>query len=258
MTVTHDGLRIDWLGYATARIEASDGTVVYIDPGRYGTLDGTWEAQYGGASHPSGGEYDAQDGDVVVVTHDHHYDDDGVRRVADTDATILVYEAVDAERIAENSGRDVVEPEELSADVRRVAYGDEPTVEGVDVEVVPAYNREDGPRADEDGTVTHPYGFGCGYNVIVDGIECFWTGDSDVVDEHADLDVSLFMPSIARSFTMDRNEAAELAEDLSPDLVVPIHYNTFDALRSDSSAFAADVAGRAIPITLNEGWPKDL
>jgi len=266
VTVRHDGLRIDWLGYATARIEGPEGTVVYTDPGRYGTLDGTWEQQYGDFSHPSGPAYDARDGDVVVVTHDHHYSDDGVRRVADEDATVLVYEEVSAEGVAASSGRDVVEPEELPYDVERVGYGDELAIgvpaEGddarVDVEVVPAYNETDGPRADAAGNVPHPEGFGCGFVVAVDDTPCFWTGDSDAIDEQRDLDVSLFLPSIARNFTMNRHGAADLAERLDPDLVVPIHYNTFESLGADSAAFAADVAGRAIPVALDEDWPGDL
>ncbi|MFB6217579.1 MAG: MBL fold metallo-hydrolase, partial [Halobacteriaceae archaeon] len=106
MTVRHDGLAVTWLGYATARI-AGDATV-YTDPGRYGTLDGTWAERYGGADHPSGPAYDRGDGDVVVVTHDHHYDSEGVGRVADEDATVVVYEAVDADRV----DRDVEPPEE--------------------------------------------------------------------------------------------------------------------------------------------------
>ncbi|MEF8853582.1 MAG: MBL fold metallo-hydrolase [Haloarculaceae archaeon] len=250
MTVRHDGLELDWLGYATLRIAGEDATV-YTDPGRYGTLDGTWADQYGGADHPSPDPYDARDGDLVLVTHDHHYDSDGVRRVASEDATVLVYEAVDAERI-NAGGRDVEVPEDLPYDVERVSYGDYLSVAGVDVEVVPGYNREDGPRADEEGNVTHPYGFGCGFHVAVDGTPCFWPGDSDVVDEHDGLDVSLLAPSIAQSFTMDRHDAADLAADLDPDLVLPIHYNTFPDLRSDSAAFAAAVAKRGVPVVLDE------
>lgn len=255
MTIRHDGLAVDWLGYACARIEGNDG-IVYTDPGRYGTLTGEWESRYGDANHPSGGAYDARDGDVVLVTHDHHYDDDGVRRVAADDATVVVYESVSAAGVKDNSDRDVVEPEELPYDVRRVSYGDELSIDGIGIEVVPAYNRRDGPRADENGDVGHPRGFGCGFVAAVDGTACFWTGDSDVVDEHGGLDVSLFLPSIARSFTMNRREAASLAEELDPDLVLPIHYNTFDALRSDSAAFAGDVASRSIPVVLDEGGER--
>lgn len=93
--VRHDGLTIDWLGYATARI-GSENTVIYTDPGRYGVLTGTWETQHGNAAHPHGDPYNAQDGDLVVITHDHHYDDDGIERVARNDATVLVYEDVSA------------------------------------------------------------------------------------------------------------------------------------------------------------------
>lgn len=252
MTVRHDGLTIDWLGYATARIEAPDGTVVYTDPGRYGTLTGEWDTTYGGRDHPSGDAYDARDGDLVVITHDHHYDDDGVRRVAADNATVVVYEAVSAEGVAESSGREVAEPENLAYDVRRVAYGDGLDAAGVDIEVFPACNHEDGPRADANGNVPHPHGFGCGFRLTVGGVDCFWTGDSDVIEEHARLDVSLLLLSIARSFTMNRHDAADLAERLRPDLVVPIHYNTFGALGADSDAFAADVAGRSVPVALDE------
>ena len=244
MTVRHDGLCVDWLGYATARIEGADA-VVYTDPGRYGTLDGTWAEGYGGASHPHGDAYDARDGDVVLVTHDHHYDSDGVRRVASEDATVVVYEAVDASRI---SGRESVPPGELPYDVRRVAYGDAVSVAGV--ETVTAYVPEDSPGAR--AGVKHPKGFGCGFRFVVDDTPCFWTGDSGVIKEQEGLDVSLPLPSISQHFTMNRHGAADLAETLDPDLVVPIHYNTFEMLRADSGAFAADVAGRAIPVALDE------
>ncbi len=253
MTVRHDGLTVSWLGYANARISDGD-QVVYTDPGRYGTLTGEWAEQYGGAPHPTGPAYDARDGDLVVVTHDHHYDSDGVRRVASEDATVLVYEAVSADGVKENSGRDVEPPEELPYDIRRVEYGDELTINGIDVHVVPAYNQPDGPwGGGKNGDPLHPEGFGCGYSLTIDGTTCFWTGDSDVIDDHYDLDVSLFLPSISQSFTMNRHDAADLAESLDPDLVIPIHYNTFDDLEADSASFAADVAQRSIPVALDEG-----
>ncbi|PSQ48138.1 hydrolase, partial [Halobacteriales archaeon SW_6_65_15] len=46
--------------------------------------------------------------------------------------------------------------------------------------------------------------------------------------------------------------AADLAEAMDPDLVLPVHYNTFEALETDSGAFAADVAGRGVPVVLDE------
>ena len=55
--VHHDGTTAHWLGYATLRL-AGDDVIVYCDPGRYGVLDGM----------------EPGDGDVICVTHDHHYD----------------------------------------------------------------------------------------------------------------------------------------------------------------------------------------
>jgi len=254
MTVSLGAFDVTWLGYACARVSGSDDTVVYVDPGRYGTLDDTWNERYGPDDHPDGRDYRRKDADVVLVTHDHHYDDDGVRRVSNEDTTVVVYESVDAERVSEG-GRDVVSPEELPYEVRRVATGETLTVAGVDVDVVPAYNDPEGPRASADGSVPHPEGFGCGFRFVVDGRACFWPGDSDFVPEHETVDTSVLLPSIAQSYTMTRHGAAELAETLRPELVVPIHYNTFPELRADADAFAVDVANRGIPVALDERGP---
>ncbi|PSQ15733.1 hydrolase [Halobacteriales archaeon QS_8_69_26] len=234
MTVRHDGLSVDWLGYATVRIAGEDA-VVYLDPGRYGVLD----------------DYEARDGDLVCVTHDHHYDSDGIERVAAPDATVLVYEDVTPEAI----DRDVAPVEDLPYDVDVVGEGASRSFGdlGVEVETYPAYNHEDGPHTDGSGCPYHPRGFGCGYRVTVDGVPAFWPGDSDVLDRHEEVDASLFLPPIGGSFTMDRREAADLAARLDPDLTLPVHYDTFEALETDSGAFAADVAARGVPVVLDEG-----
>jgi len=247
MTVRHNDLTLTWLGYATLRIEGED-TVVYVDPGRYGTLTGEWEPDTPGVSHPPARDYRAQDGDIVCVTHVHHYDDDGIERVAGDDATVVVCEGIDAA----NTDRDVPPVSELPYDVVEAGTEDELLVEGVPVLTVPAYNHPDGRNVRSDGTPIHPEGAGCGFVVELDGTSVFWTGDTDVLPGHEHLEVSVFVPSIAQSFTMNREEAADLAERMDPELVLPIHYNTFAALEADSGAFAVDVAGRGVPVVLDE------
>lgn len=235
MPIRHAGLVAEWKGYATVRLETSDSTV-YLDPGRYGVLDG----------------YGARDGDVICVTHDHHYDPDGIRRVAAEDATLIVYEAVDSNRI----DRDVDRVADLPYETRRVTDEADIVVDELVVRTVPAYNEPDGPHTMPDGQPFHPEGFGCGFHLTLptaqhpDGVRVFWPGDSDVLDGHAALDVSLFLPPIGGSFTMDRHEAATLAEELDPDIVLPIHYDTFEALETDAREFAADVAARNVPVVL--------
>ena len=246
MTVRHDNITAEWLGYATLRLEADD-TVVYFDPGRYGVLTGEWEPDDPDAGHPDPQDYDARDADVVCVTHIHHYDPDGIRRVAKSDATIVAFEGIDVHQ----SDRDLERLADLDYEVREVSMEDELLVDGTPIWTVPAYNHEDGPNVEPDGSPIHPKGIGCGFMVSLDGTRVFWTGDSDVLDGHAELDVSLFVPSIASSFTMDRHGAADLAEAMDPDLVLPMHYNTFDSLSADDEAFAADVASRGVPVVLD-------
>ncbi|MFB6083675.1 MAG: MBL fold metallo-hydrolase [Halorientalis sp.] len=231
MTVRFEDCRVDWLGYATVRIEGPDGTVVYLDPGRYGVLD----------------EYDAEDGDIVCVSHVHHYDSDGIERVAREDATVLVHEAVHHSE----TDRDVTPVRDLPYDVRRVDDERDGLVGDVIVRTTAAYNHADGPHTDAAGDPIHPEGFGCGFLLTVGGTTVFWPGDTDVLDGHAALDVDLFLPPIGGTFTMDREAAAALAEAMAPGLVLPIHYDTFAAIETDAEAFAADVASRGVPVVLD-------
>jgi L-ascorbate metabolism protein UlaG (beta-lactamase superfamily) len=242
MTIRHDGLTVEWLGYATVRLETEDGYVVYLDPGRYGVLDGQYP----------------KDGDLVLVTHDHHYDSDGIERVARQDATVVVYDGVEAANI----DRDVVPVSEIDRETVRIGQEDhfvpEPpaSTDGVETPVdvwsVPAYNEPDGPHTDESGEPYHPDGFGVGYRLSLDGVSVFWPGDSDALDGFAELDVSLFLANIGGNVVSDADESAELAAAMDPDLVLPIHYDTFDLLAADSRTFAADVAERGVPVVLDE------
>ncbi len=232
MTVEHGDLSIDWFGLATVRIETSDGTVVYFDPGRYGVLDG----------------YDARDGDLVCVSHIHHYDPDGIERVAHEDATVVVHEAIHHSE----TDRDVTPVRDLPFEVKRVDDETDTVEAGVILRTLAAYNQPDGPHVDESGEPYHPKGRGCGFIVHVDGERVCWPGDTDVLDGHAELDVSVFLPPIGGTFTMDRHEAADLAEDLNPELIVPIHYDTFEAIAADAEAFAGDLEQRGVHVELDE------
>jgi len=247
MTIRHDAITAEWLGYATLRLAGND-TVIYLDPGRYGVLTGEWGPETPGAAHPPAHDYAPKDGDIVCVSHVHHYDPDGIRRVAREDATVVAFEGINVHQ----SDRDIDRLSDLDYDVRKLSMEDDCLVGDVPIWTMPAYNHEDGPNVDADGNPNHPKGIGCGFLLSLAETRVFWPGDSDVLEGHAELDVSLFVPSIAQNYTMDRHDAAELAERMDPDLVLPIHYNTFDKLSADSGAFAEDVAKRGVPVVLDE------
>ena len=247
MTVHYDGIELEWRGYATVRLDGPD-QIIYLDPGRYGVLTGEWESDAPGVAHPPAQNYRPEDGDVVCVSHVHHYDPDGIKRVLDANGTVLACEGINPR----DSRRDLPRFSDLDHEIEHTSTEAEHVLAETPIWTVPAYNDPDGPRTREDGTPIHPEGRGCGFLLGIDGTRVFWPGDTDVLDGHAELDVDVFLPPIGGSFTMDRHEAAELAEALDPELVVPIHYNTFEALETDSAAFAEDLTARGVAVELDE------
>jgi L-ascorbate metabolism protein UlaG (beta-lactamase superfamily) len=226
-----EDVSVSWLGYATIRIEGA-GAVVYLDPGRYGVLE--W--------------YDGGDGDVVCVSHDHHYDSDGIRTVAESDADLVVFEGLNTHRI----DRPVERPADLPFDVRTVDTAADIAAGEAIVRTTAAYNEPGGPRVRENGEPYHPEGFGCGFHVTLGGTSVYYPGDTDVLEGHDRLDVDVFCPPIGGTFTMDRHEAADLAAALDPAAVVPVHYGTFEAIEADAEAFAADLSDRGVRVELDE------
>lgn len=49
---------------------------------------------------------------------------------------------------------------------------------------------------------------------------------------------------------MDRHDAAEFARSVDPELVLPVHYDTFEAIEIDVDAFAAELEEDGIPVEI--------
>lgn len=220
MSVTYHGLSFDRFDHASIRIEAADGTVIYVDP---------WSDVI---------DVDPHDADVVFVTHDDfdHYDPTGIDAVSDDGTTVVAYEAIDTS--------------DLGRPVTAIAYDGEVTVDGVHAKAVPAYNRSDGEHVDDDGNPYHAEREVIGLILTIDGTTVYFASDTDFLDEHADVRADVFVPPIGGFYTMDRHEAAEFAESVDPDLVLPVHYDTFEAIETDAEAFVEDVESKGMRVEL--------
>ena len=221
MSVQHANLTLERLGHASVRIETADGLVVYIDP---------WSEVLEG---------EPKDGDVVFVTHDDfdHYDPDAIEAVAAAEADIVVYERVDTT--------------DLDRDVTPLPYDGSLTVAGIAVEAVPAHNRADGDHVDEDGEPFHAEREVVGLLLTFDETTVYFPSDTDFLPAHNHVQADVFVPPIGGHYTMDRHEAAEFAESVDPDLVLPVHYDTFEAIETDAEAFAEDVESRGLNVELS-------
>jgi L-ascorbate metabolism protein UlaG (beta-lactamase superfamily) len=222
-TVEYEGLTFERLGHASVRIETDDGHVVYVDP---------WSEVLG--------DDDPRDGDVVFVTHDDpdHWDPAAIAAVAGDDAAVVVYEGVGTS--------------DLDREVTELAYDGDLTVDGIGVDAVPAHNDPNGPHTDEDGDPFHAEGEVVGLLLTFDDTVVYVTSDTDFLPAHDRVRADVFVPPIGGHYTMDRHEAADFAVSVGPDLVLPVHYDTFEAIETDVDAFEADVEGRNVNIRVEQ------
>ncbi|WP_255170937.1 MBL fold metallo-hydrolase [Natrononativus amylolyticus] len=222
MSVEHAGLTIERLGHASVRLETADGTVLYVDP---------WSEVLEG---------EPGDGDVVFVTHDDfdHYDPEAIAAVADSGATVAVYEGIDTADL------------DLDLETVSLPYDGERTVDGIEVRTVPAYNDPAGDHVDDEGEPFHADGEVIGLVLSIGGTSVFVPSDTDFLEHHESISADVFLPPIGGHYTMDRHEAADFARSVDPDLVLPIHYDTFEAIETDAEAFAADLEDDGIRVEL--------
>ena len=202
--------RLEWLGHAAWRIEL-DGKVILIDP---------FLSQNPVASvKPE--EIDRAD--IIFVSHE-HFDHVG-----------------DAFEIAKRLGATVVGMYEL-------------TVKASDAGVEKTLGANIGGFFDVEGikaalTPAHHSGNPCG--IIIRGEEAtiYHAGDTGLFGDMK-LIGQLYKPDIAllpigSLFTMSPTEAAVAASLIKPKVAIPMHYNTFDAIKQDPNEFARLVRRKA-------------
>jgi L-ascorbate metabolism protein UlaG (beta-lactamase superfamily) len=152
-------------------------------------------------------EGDPTPADLVLITHHHpdHCDPAMVERIAGADTPVY------APRLA---------AERLGSRTEIVKAGDVFDAAGVHVEVVEAYNTEDGSSTNK----SHVRGEGVGYVVTIGDLRIYHAGDTDLIPEMADLDdIDVALLPVGGTYTMDATEAAEAALLIDPGIAIPMH-----------------------------------
>lgn len=184
---------VKWLGHATIKLSGSK--IIYFDPYRLTQND---------------------QADLVLITHDHYdhlspKDLDKVR----TAKTIIILP-----KGSKNPPQ---------GDVRFVQPGDKVTIEGVAIQVVPAYNS---------GKQFHPRSAGyVGYIVTLDGVKYYHAGDTDLIPEMKELCPDVAFLPVGGTYTMTAAEAARAAEIIKPKIAVPIHWGAIVGSQKDAVQF---------------------
>ena len=112
-------------------------------------------------------------------------------------------------------------------------------------------------QGDESGQYTTVPG---GFLLTLDGTNVYHAGDTALIADMGLLkgQVDIALLPIGDNFTMGPEDAVRAVEMIEPEVVIPIHYNTFEVIEQDPKAFAASVADRAKVVMLEPGESYDF
>ena len=167
-----------------------------------------------------------KDASFILITHDHydHFSAEDIEKVAGPDTVLIVPEKMKG-KAGEAAGMVrktvTVKPNE--------AY----EIEGLKIETVAAYNTL---------KPFHPKSAGwVGYILLVDGKRIYIAGDTDATKEAKAVKCDIALVPVGGTYTMDAKKAAELINELRPEVAIPVHYGTVAGKPTDGDAFAAMV-----------------
>jgi L-ascorbate metabolism protein UlaG (beta-lactamase superfamily) len=193
--------RLCWLGHDSFLLEGPP--IIYFDP---------WKL----------GQETLPTADLVLVSHEHHdhCSPEDVKKVSGPETVIVA--SIGAE--AKLPGACVLRPgEHLSA-------------AGVEIEAVPAYNVN---KFRSPGVPFHPKEADhVGYIVTVKGVRLYFAGDTDFIPEMADFSCDVALLPVSGKYVMTAEEAAEAAQAIGPEIVVPMHYGSGIGTGEDGERFA--------------------
>jgi L-ascorbate metabolism protein UlaG (beta-lactamase superfamily) len=177
---------IHWLGHDSFRIEW-EGVQIYIDPYRI-----------------KGGP----PADLILISHDHsdHCSPEDVAKIRSPNTVIVTVAAAAAK---------------LGGVVEIVKPGDERTLKGVHIRMVPAYNTN---KFRSPGNLFHPpekaY---IGVLLTLGERRIYHTGDSDFIPEMRAIETDVALLPVSGIYVMTAEEAALAAQAIRPTLAIPMH-----------------------------------
>lgn len=184
-------------------IKISDGLTIYFDP--YDIKEKVSNADY------------------IFITHPHwdHLDIDSINNIAN-EKTIIVGPSSVIEKLDKSFNLLEVEPNKTY------------NLNNISFKTVPSYNI---------GRDYHPKDVRyVGYLLILNDITYYIPGDTDVIEELKELNADVIFLPVGGTYTMNREEAVEIANTINPKYAIPIHYGLAVGSREDAKYFVDNLS----------------
>jgi len=184
---------VHWLGQSGIKITGDK--IIYIDP-----LD-----------IPEG-----ETADLIFITHEHHdhLSEKDLKKIQGDQTAIVIPESC---------------KNQVKGNVKGVNPGDTLVLDGIKIQVVPAYNIGKPYHPKEKNYV--------GYIITAGNVTYYHAGDTDRIPEMKSIRADVAFLPVGGKFTMNPEEAAEAVRDIHPKVAVPIHWGSLIGSKEDAERF---------------------
>lgn len=167
-------------------------------------------------------EKNYNDADLIFITHDHydHYSEEDIDKVINENTTIIIPETLLTKLLKKGINRNsiiAVEPNK------------EYMAQEIKFETIPAYNTNKTFHPKENNWV--------GYIITINDVRYYIAGDTDITEENRKIRCDGAFVPVGGTYTMDFKEAAQLVNEIQPQIAVPIHYGSIVGTEQDAVDF---------------------
>ena len=163
------------------------------------------------------------DADIIFITHSHydHYSEEDISKVIKDNTTIVVPK--DLEDMVLQFGF-------AKEHIIVVSPNEEYSVLRINFKTIPAYNTNKNfhPKSNER----------VGYIGNLGQTKIYIAGDTDITEENRQVKCDVAFVPIGGTYTMTYSEAAELINEIKPQIAVPIHYGLIVGNKEYANNFA--------------------
>lgn len=166
------------------------------------------------------------DADIIFITHDHydHFSPEDIEKCAGSGTRFVAPYTMAKAFSKANISEDRVT-------FMHAGYSAE--VLGIPVDAIAAYNLIKPFHPRKNGWL--------GYVVTLEGKRIYVCGDTDATPEAKAVNCDIICVPIGGTFTIGAKQAAELVNQIKPEIAVPIHYGSIVGKPADADSFAAYV-----------------